>query len=253
MTSSAASNPQPQPLLSAPLVTAAALLFASALYWLAQRACVETDTLSPDHAAMHYYLGDYQMTTGQAEDAAKNFRRAIANNPRSFAPHNGLGNALVRLGKLDEAAACYETALAIEPDNAEANCNLGNILLSRGQTAEACAHYRRALETEPNEVSTLNNLAWIMATSPDDALRDGAQAVEHAERVSQILESSHPTILMTLAAAYAEAGRFDEAAQTAGRSIQLAEAASNHALANDVRIHLQAYRSGKPIRIPHQK
>ncbi len=238
-----------RPLVSLPMMAAVTVLFAGLLYWLAARACEPGDRLSPDHAPMHYYMGEYLRLTGQAERAVASFQRAVACNPESFAAHAGLGNALSQLNRLDKAEASYAKALEIEPGHAESLTNLGNLLLARGRITEACELYRRVLEREPDEVSVLNNLAWVLATSTDDALRDGGEAVSLAERASKAGGQPHPTLLMTLAAAYAEAGRFEEAAQTAAAGMQAALRAGDASSANELSTHLQIYRGGKAIRI----
>lgn len=242
---------QSRPWITAPLAVAAALLFGAVLFWLTQRASVETDRRSPDHAAMHYYLGKYRLLTSDPERAVVEFQRAVACNPRSFAAHAGLGNALARLGRTGEAEASYRAALERQPDDAESLTNLANLLLARGQAAEACAHYRAVLKKEPEEVSVLNNLAWILATSTEDALRDGAEAVTLAERAARTEQGSHPVLRLTLGAAYAEAGRFEEAARVAEGILREAESAGDAALAANARTHLQAYRAGKAIRAAH--
>ncbi len=238
-----------RPRVSAPLAVMAALLFAGLLFWQTRLASVETERRSPDHASMHYYLGKCRLLTGSPEQAVAAFQRAVACNPESFAAHAGLGNALTILGRRDEAEASYRAALERQPDDAESLTNLANLLLARGSVAEACAFYRTVLAKEPDEVSVLNNLAWILATSIEDVVRDGAEAVTLAERARQTEQGRHPVLGLTLAAAYAEAGRFEDAIRTAEDSLRQAESAGNAALMESARTHLQAYRAGKAIRV----
>ena len=141
------------------------LLLSLLLVWCAQRSLRETDTISPDHVGMHYYLGKYQRLTGRTEQAVENLRRALANDWGSFQTHTELGNALIRLGRSEEAVASFQNALQLEPNHAEAHCGLGSIHYFKGELAEAVKHYSKALEKEPREVSALNNLAWIQSTS----------------------------------------------------------------------------------------
>jgi tetratricopeptide (TPR) repeat protein len=115
-----------------------------------------------------------------------------------------------------------------------------------GRTREAVAQYRQALRLNPDLVGALNNLAWILAASPDDKLRNGAEAVPLAERACELTHYGKPVIIGTLAAAYAEAGRFPEAVATAEKAEQLATSAGLTAVAAKNRQLLELYRAGKP-------
>ena len=115
-----------------------------------------------------------------------------------------------------------------------------------GRTREAVAQYREALRLNPNLAGALNNLAWVLATSPDDELRNGAEAVRLAERACELTHYGQPLFIGTLAAAYAEAGRFPEAVTTAEKAEQLATTAGLTAVAAKNRQLLELYRAGKP-------
>jgi len=95
-------------------------------------------------------------------------------------------------------------------------------------------------------VSALNILAWLLATASDDSVRDGKRAVQLAERANTLAGNNDPTILHTLAAAYAEAGRFDEALQTARQAMKLASRADNNAVYNAIHDELPLYELGLP-------
>ena len=113
-------------------------------------------------------------------------------------------------------------------------------------------HYTRALDLNQDLPLTLNNLAWIRATHPDTVLRDGTQAVELAERCCELTGHRVAPALHTLAAAYAEAGRFGEAIKTASQAIDAATAAANETLAQKIRGQVVLYRQGVPYREPNR-
>ncbi len=96
-----------------------------------------------------------------------------------------------------------------------------------------------------NYPQALNNLAWVLSTARQPTRRDGNQAVKLAEQANQLTSYGNPSFLRTLAAAYAETGRFPEAVNTARQAGTLAEAQSNHALAGALREDLRLYESGK--------
>jgi tetratricopeptide (TPR) repeat protein len=114
--------------------------------------------------------------------------------------------------------------------------------------SEAVAQYKRALELSPDDIETMNNLAWVLATSPDSLARDGARAVEVAERADSLTRNTNPIINATLAAAYAEAGRLSDAIKAAQRAIRLALSEGNKGRADSIRPQLSSYESGQPFR-----
>jgi Flp pilus assembly protein TadD len=94
----------------------------------------------------------------------------------------------------------------------------------------------------------LNNLAWLLATSSETRIRDGARAVELAERAVHLERGDHPIIIATLAAAYAEAGRFPDAVKTARRALDLAFGSRNTDLADAIKAQLELYEASIPSR-----
>ena len=183
------------------------------------------------------------------DEAIAHFQKALQIKPDFAEAHYNLGNALLQKGKVDEAIAHFQRALQIKPDYAEAHYNLGNALLQKGNVDEAIAHFQKALQIKPDYAEAQNNLAWVLATCPQASLRDGNQAVELAQRANQLTGDGNPVVLGTLAAAYAEAGRFPEAVATAQRALQLAGTQSNTALADAIRSQLKLYQAGLPFHL----
>ena len=120
------------------------------------------------------------------------------------------------------------------------------------QAAEAIAHYTEALRLEPDLAEALNNLAWIRAAHPRAEFRDGPEAVRLAERACKITESKEPILVGTLAAAYAEAGRFEEAVATARKARELALAAGQQGLAEKNQKLIELFSARRPYREPIQ-
>jgi Flp pilus assembly protein TadD len=114
-----------------------------------------------------------------------------------------------------------------------------------GRTREAVVQYREALRLDPNLAGALNNLAWVLATNPDDELRNGAEAVRLAERACEITHYGRPLFIGTLAAAYAEVGRFDDAITSAQKALRVAlEQGQNNLVAETEKL-LELYKSGR--------
>jgi protein O-mannosyl-transferase len=136
--------------------------------------------------------------------------------------------------------------LNVTANNTVAHDLLGAALAERGQTDEAIRHFQEVLRTWPDYMPALNNMAWVLATCPDPKVRDGAEAVRLAERACELTGRKNPSLLDTLAAAYAETGRFDDAVRTAEEALSLALADDKKPLADAIGTHLELYRSGRP-------
>jgi Flp pilus assembly protein TadD len=159
--------------------------------------------------------------------------------------HNGLGMALLSQGKAGEAVAHFEKALSIRPNPAEHN-NLAVALLSENKVGQALAHYREAIRLKPNYPQALDGLARLLAVAPDQKFRDGATAVKMAEKANELTGYRQPEMLDTLAAAYAEAGRFPEAIQASQKALDLANSADMVDLAKDIKSRMRLYQAGRP-------
>ncbi len=203
--------------------------------------------INPGYAEAHYNLGNALLKMGSVDEAISHYQRALQIKPDYAEAHNNLGNALLQKGSVDEASAHFQKALQINPDNAEACYNLGNALLQKGNVDEAVTHYQRALQINPDYADAQNNLAWVLATCPQASLRNGNKAVELAQRANQLTGDGNPVVLGTLAAAYAEAGRFPEAVAATQRALQLAGTQSNTSLADVLRSQLKLYQAGLPF------
>jgi tetratricopeptide (TPR) repeat protein len=204
-------------------------------------------TINPNFAEAHNNMGDAFLQQGRMDEAIAQLQRALAINPNYTEARYNLGNAFRRQGKENEAIAQFQKALAINPEFAEAHYNLGNAFLQQGHVDEAIGHFQKALDIKPDYVEARNNLAYVLATCPQASLRNGFKAVGLAERANQLAGGKNPVILATLAAAYAEAGRFPEAIETAQRALRLAEAQSNTTLAGALQSQLKLYQAGIPF------
>ena len=204
--------------------------------------------VKPDFADAHCNLGIALLRQGKVPEAMEHWEQALRLKPDFAEAHYNLGIVLAKTGRLDEAIGHYEQALQLKPDYADAHYRMALALKSRGRFEAAIAHYRKVLELEPRPMLAQNGLAWLLATCPEAAWRNGSQAVELAQQAAQLSGGKHPEILDTLAAAYAEAGRFPEAVTTAGQALHLAEAQGNAALAESIRDRLKLYETNSPYR-----
>jgi tetratricopeptide (TPR) repeat protein len=155
---------------------------------------------------------------------------------------------LAQAGDAESARVLLDEIAKQQPNSSEALYQLGAVALERGEHAVAADFFARALAIEPRSFELMNNLAWVRATAPDDSIRDARAAVVLAERAVAATQRQDPALLDTLAASYAEAGRYAEAVKTAETAIDLARGAGHDQLARDVESRLNFYRESKPFR-----
>jgi tetratricopeptide (TPR) repeat protein len=202
----------------------------------------------PNLAEVHNNLGYSLLQIGRVDEAIVHYRKAIELQPESANFHTGLGNALFQKGHMDEAIIQYQEALALQPKSADACERLGNAFRRKGMAAEAMACYQKAIELQPQFILAQVDLAWMLATWPEPSVRNGGKAVALAEQANQFSKDKDPQILRTLAAAYAETGRFPEAVLTAKQALALAMAQSNTGLTNALQTEIGLYQTNSPCR-----
>jgi protein O-mannosyl-transferase len=207
----------------------------------------EAARLRPDVADPNYNIGVIFLDKGQSDEAIRFFKKTLALQPDHANALGGLGSALLQKGDIDAAIATFRKALETKPDHADVHVNLGGALAQKGLWSEAAAHYQDAMRLDPAAALPVNNLAWLRATCPDAAQRSGAEAVRLAEQANR-LEQNTPGTLDTLAAAYAEVGRFPDAIKTARQALKLATAQGDTTLTQSLRSELALYEAGKPFR-----
>jgi tetratricopeptide (TPR) repeat protein len=202
--------------------------------------------INPDDAEAHRNLGHLLVGAGQSDEATSHFRKALEIQPEDAEAHRNLGVALANCGQFDEAMVQFEQARKIKPDDAGVLGSLATALAAQGRFAEAMGHYRMALKLQPEDLAAQKNLAWLRATCPETSLRNGAEAIELAQRANNRCGGRRPDVLDTLAAAYAESGWFPEALATARKALELAIQQNERALADTVRARIALYEAGKP-------
>ncbi len=205
----------------------------------------------------HYSLGAalIQNNLGNAfareqlwDEAIDHLQEAVRLRPDYADAYFNLGSVLFYQGQIDEAVAQWQKVLAIRPTDAEAHRDIGNALRKQGNVKGAIAEYQETLNITPEDSMALNNLAWILATSSDASVRDGARAVTLAVKAVHASGGKNPNLVRTLAAARAEAGQFAEAAATAETAKALASAQRNPELASRLEEEIARYRARIALR-----
>jgi|ERR1051326_5892055 tetratricopeptide (TPR) repeat protein len=242
----------------------------------------EAATLKPEAAIYRRVLGSVLLRQSRWSDAETVLTSARDLDPANAEVNRNLGVALINQGRGVEAVNFFKEAVRLQPDDSEMRFNLGLALLDQNQPVqaeeqlaecvrlkpqetkghyrlavalarqhkakEAIAQYREALRLTPEFPDALNELARLLACSPESELRDGTEAVKLAEKACAMTNSQQPDMLTTLAAAYAEAGRFPDAIATAEKARSLAASNGQNAAAAKAGKLLELCQSGRPLR-----
>lgn len=186
------------------------------------------------------------------ERAAAALEAALAADPKLPAVHRSLAQVRALEGRADDVVTHYTELLRLAPDDAPAHADLAQLLLKQKKTAQAVGHFREALRLRPEvtmqagNVTWANNLAWILATSPDAKLRSGGEATKWARQACEAVKYKDPSLLDTLAAALAEAGQYDEAIKISKQQIELAR--GQQKTIDDAQARIELYRTSQPYR-----
>lgn len=201
--------------------------------------------LLPDDAHAAYNLGAALRLQGRLVEAEGELRRALRLQPDYAQAVDLLGSVLVMRGKLAEAVDQFRRAVSLAPQDAQVRFHLAMALTGLGgDPAEVAEHLREAIRLSPSWAEPYNSLAWMLATSPDPAMRDPAQALALAERAAQLSGRRDPKVLDTLAAAQAAGGDFASAVATARTALALAGESSAGRLAQEIRQRLRLFERG---------
>ena len=204
--------------------------------------------IQPEHALAQNNWGSALVGLGNLTEALEHFQLAAQINPNYATAHYNCGYVLSLLDRPAEAIEHYRQALEIQPDYAPAHYNWAKTLYAMGRPAEALDHGHQALRLLPDDVQTIHFVVSLVASH--EALQGGdpEQSVQLAEHACRLTHRRDAACLDTLAAAYASAGRFNDAVVTAKEAWQMAQATGQTALAQDVHVRLQLYRDRRPYR-----
>ncbi|HET6163079.1 MAG TPA: tetratricopeptide repeat protein [Planctomycetota bacterium] len=202
--------------------------------------------LEADEANALAGLGALDEAAKKDTEARTHYEQAVAARPSTFVAQAGLGRLLAAAGEWDAAAAHLVVALDVDSTSTTLRKLLVDVEKRRGAYASAVAHLKKLLWFGV-DLEAQRDLAWLLATAPEDAARDGKQAIELARALLD-LGPDDPRALDVLAAAQAEARRFKAAVETAERAKARAEAAGDADLAHAIEARLARYREGAPWR-----
>jgi len=206
----------------------------------------EAARLRPDDAGIRNDFGYVLQQLGRWDEAIAEYRAAIEHDPDHLNAHANLGYVLRDQGRPEAAAVEYRRMLELSPGDREAARCLSELLIELGRPAEAVPALEILLQATPDDQSLRLKLAWLLATLPEDGVRNGERAVLLAERVRTV-QGEFAGNMDVLAAAYAEAGRFDDAVKAGNRAIML-QAQGRGTAAPGLADRVKSYAAGRPHR-----
>ncbi|MGB2822232.1 MAG: tetratricopeptide repeat protein [Phycisphaerae bacterium] len=200
----------------------------------------------PDHAEARKGLTFVLLRRQQGPGALASLERSLRARP-SAAVHRVVADVLVKRGKPAEAIPHLTAVVRLEGD-AEAHSQLAWALVRLGRDGEALEHFGRALRTSERWLPAIQGQAWLLATSAEPSIRNGARAEELATQACEMTRYRAPGPLEALAAALAEQGRFPQAVIAAEKALKLARDANADRIAEEIRARILLYRAGKAYR-----
>lgn len=185
---------------------------------------------------------------GKLPEALREFTEAIRLRPSNAEAHNDMALTLLKMGRRQDAVMEFQQSLQVRATPGAAR-NLAAALLMNGDAAQAARIYRIAMQIDPSDLQNQRALAWLLATHPDDHVRNGREAVELSRQIVVATNGQVPLFLLTLSAALAEAGDFDQAAIVASQSAAAYRASGDPKMGDlvDGRV-LPGLKAHQPIR-----
>jgi arylsulfatase A-like enzyme len=198
-------------------------------------------------AAPHFEYAGTLRERGDFANAAIYFERGLRIDPGHVRGRKLFGLCLLELGRYTEARAQLTRALAHGEDLAGIHAGLGFAAFAQGDAEEGVRRSREALRLDASQVFAANNLAWALATHSSESVRNPQEAIRVAETALARTDSQPPDLFDTLAAAYASAGRYEEAVDAEVDAIRTANALDERNKARDFATRLALYRSARPF------
>jgi spermidine synthase len=191
-------------------------------------------------------LGHLYARAQMWKEAVASYEEALAIAPDDSNLLRWTVRANLQLDRPERTRELIERQLELQPDVGVLHLRLATVVRRLGDERTAIRHEREAIRLGERQPGLLNNVAWTLATSRDEQIRDPAEAIRLAEMLVDDSQPGDPNELDTLAAAYAAGGRFDEAVRTASQAASLAAERGETQLAEAIRSRVEIYRAKRP-------
>jgi tetratricopeptide (TPR) repeat protein len=193
------------------------------------------------------------LTRGRAYKGRKDYDKAIADygeairlDPRWASAYFNRANTYKAKKDYDRAIADYGDAIRLDPAGPDAFFNRANAYKAQQRYALAVRDLNEVIRLDAKDADAHDALAWLLATCPDGKVRDGQKAVEHAGTACELTDGKSAYYLATLAAAFAEVGRFDLAVRWQRQALESPAYAQDEGAR--ARQRLQSFEDRQPYR-----
>jgi tetratricopeptide (TPR) repeat protein len=204
-----------------------------------------TIELNPGFAKAYANRGALYVLAGELEPALADYQQAAGLDPNFAIAERGCGRTCHMLGRVDEAYDHLSRAIELAPRDAAALAGRADLLTDMGEYEAAAHDYDHALSINPKYADAYRGSAWLLATCPDENVRNPGLALERAQKAVSLDRKADATTFDTLAAAQASVGDFKAAAETIRHAIEIAPP-SERSVYQD---RMQLYRRSQPYRI----
>lgn len=204
-----------------------------------------TIQMNPDFAKAYSNRAALFMVANNLDAALQDYNKAISLDPNLAVAHRGCGRVCQLLGQLDDAVGHFDAAVQLAPTDSYAAACRADLFTDVGRYSEAEAEYNRAIELDPKSTQAHSGSAWLLATCPDNLIRNADLAIQRAQTVIELGGEQDAVNYDTLAAAQANAGDFDAAMDSLRHAIELAPSDERDAYKG----RLVLYQQAKPYRI----
>jgi tetratricopeptide (TPR) repeat protein len=201
-------------------------------------------TINPNFAKAYSNRATLYVQAGDVERAVADYEAALRLDPKLTQALVGYGRLCHMMGRLDDALTNFNAAMAQSEVTAEIACSRGDLLVDLGRYREALLDYAKAIDLDPQFEHAYRNGAWLLATCPDETVRDANAALAGAKKALECGYGDRCAALDTLAAAQANAGQYQEAVATIDQAIQIAPEPARGAYEE----RRAMYRAGQPFR-----
>jgi Flp pilus assembly protein TadD len=201
-------------------------------------------TINPNFAKAYSNRATLYVQAGDVERAVADYESALRLEPKLTQALVGYGRLCHMTGRFDDALTHLNAAMAQSELTAEVACSRGDLLVDLGRYREALQDYAKAIDLDPQFEHAYRNGAWLLATCPDETVRDAQAALAGAKKALECGYGDRCAALDTLAAAQANAGQYQEAVATINQAIQIAPEEARGAYEE----RRAMYQSGQPFR-----
>ena|ERR1700677_1086017 len=215
-------------------------------YELAIASFTEAIRLDPKYVPAYNNRGDIFKATGNYDKAIADYDEAIRLDPKYTPAYINRGIAYGAMGEGGKAMADYNEAILLDPKSGLAYVNRGLLDEAGGDYQAAFTDFEKSIHLDSGDALAFNNLAWLLATCPAAAFRDGRKALEFANKACELTQWKNPDFVDTLAAACAESGDFEQAVKWETKYLETPNLAKS--IAADAISRLKLYKARQPYR-----